>query len=112
MSINLQISRPLQTLNPQIIDANQEETLIFCAQFLLHGLNNNNPDERTKFSKTLRRLEPKAVILSENNMDCSCNGCMDSGWSFLKRWSPVVISGLDELGHQREGERGEEDDGR
>ncbi|CAI0419103.1 unnamed protein product [Linum tenue] len=89
MNINLQINRldnrPLQTLNPQIIDTNHEETLIVCAQFRLHGLSHNNPDERTEFLKTLRRLEPKGVVLSENNMDCSCNGCVDFPTGFSRR---------------------------
>ncbi|CAL1356260.1 unnamed protein product [Linum trigynum] len=91
MNINLQINRldnrPLQTLNPQIIDMNHEETLIVCAQFRLHGLSHNNLDERTEFLKNLRRLEPKGVVLSENNMDCSSNGCVDFPMGFSRRVS-------------------------
>ncbi|CAN1218449.1 Protein NODULATION SIGNALING PATHWAY 1 [Linum perenne] len=89
MNINLQInrleSRPLQNLNPQVISKDGEEILVVCAQFRLHHLNHNNPDERSEFLRVLRSLEPKGVILSENNMDCSCNGCVDYSSGFSRR---------------------------
>ncbi|WCJ39424.1 Protein NODULATION SIGNALING PATHWAY 1 [Euphorbia peplus] len=89
MNINLQIDRldnhPLQNLNAQAINANPEETLVVCAQFRLHHLNHNNPDERTEFLKILRGLDPSGVILSENNLDCSCTGCGDFATVFSRR---------------------------
>jgi hypothetical protein len=89
MNINLEIKRldgyPLQKLSGRIIDAKPEEALIVCAQFRLHHLNHNTPDERTEFFRVLRRLEPKGVILSENNMDCSCNSCGDFATGFSRR---------------------------
>ncbi|XVF25217.1 hypothetical protein REPUB_Repub13aG0194100 [Reevesia pubescens] len=89
MNINLQINRlenhKLENLNAQIIDSSPEETLIVCAQFRLHHLNHNRPDQRTEFLKVLRSLEPKGVILSENNMDCSCNNCGDFATGFSRR---------------------------
>ncbi|KAL9387678.1 hypothetical protein Peur_020802 [Populus x canadensis] len=89
MNINLEIKRldgyPLQKLSGGIIDAKPEEALIVCAQFRLHHLNHNTPDERTEFLRVLRRLEPKGVILSENNMDCSCNSCGDFATGFSRR---------------------------
>ncbi|CAK7356524.1 unnamed protein product [Dovyalis caffra] len=89
MNINLQIkildNYPLQKLSGRIIDAKPEEALIVCAQFRLHHLNHNTPDERTEFLKVLRRLEPKGVILSENNMDCSCNNCGEFATGFCRR---------------------------
>ena len=89
MNINLEIKRldgyPLQKLSGRMIDAKPEEALIVCAQFRLHHLNHNTPDERTEFFRVLRRLEPKGVILSENNMDCSCNSCGDFATGFSRR---------------------------
>ncbi|KAK9066155.1 hypothetical protein SSX86_013476 [Deinandra increscens subsp. villosa] len=95
--INLHINRldncPLQNLNSQIIKSCPEEILVVCAQFRLHSLNHTNPDNRTEFLKMMRSLEPKGVILNENNMECSCNSCsnfetgfarrVDGLWSFL-----------------------------
>ncbi|KAI3727359.1 hypothetical protein L1987_67173 [Smallanthus sonchifolius] len=95
--INLHINRldncPLQNLNSQIIKSSPEEILIVCAQFRLHSLNHNNPDDRTEFLKLLRSLEPKGVILNDNDIECSCNSCsnletgfarrVDNLWSFL-----------------------------
>ncbi|KAJ7963286.1 putative Nodulation-signaling pathway 1 protein [Quillaja saponaria] len=89
MNINLEINRldnhPLQNLNAQIINTSPEETLIVCAQFRLHHLNHNAPDERTEFLKIMRKMEPKGVILSENNMECSCNKCGDYATGFSRR---------------------------
>ncbi|KAK6268256.1 hypothetical protein QUC31_012416 [Theobroma cacao] len=89
MNISLQINRlenhPLQNLNTKIIDNSPGETLIVCAQFRLHHLNHNTPDQRTEFLKVLRSLEPKGVILSENNMDCSCSNCGDFTTGFSRR---------------------------
>ncbi|XWS18816.1 hypothetical protein CRYUN_Cryun32bG0077500 [Craigia yunnanensis] len=89
MNINLQINRlenhPLQNLNSQIIDISPGETLIVCAQFRLHHLNHNKPDQRTEFLKVLRSLEPKGMIVSENNMDCSCSNCGDFATGFSRR---------------------------
>lgn len=79
MNVNLQINQldnyPFQCLNLQAINMVSDETLIICAQFRLHGLNHNTPDERTEFLRVLKSMDPKGVILSENNMECSCNNC-------------------------------------
>lgn len=89
MNINLQINRleshPLHNLNAQMFSTSQEETLIVCTQFRLHHLNHCTPDERTEFLRVLRSLEPKGVILSENNMDCSCSNCGDFATGFARR---------------------------
>ncbi|KAF5745554.1 nodulation-signaling pathway 1 protein isoform X1 [Tripterygium wilfordii] len=89
MDINLQIERldnyPLHKLDAHIINASSDETLIVCAQFRLHHLNHSTPDERSEFFKALRSLEPKGVILSENNMDCSCTTCGDFATGFSRR---------------------------
>lgn len=89
ININLHInrieSRSLQSLNAQVLGSSPEETLIVCAQFRIHQLNHNNPDNRTEFMKVLRSLEPKGVILSENNMDCSCNNCGNFATGFARR---------------------------
>lgn len=89
MSINLQINvlenHTLQNLNAQLINSSPDETLIVCAQFRLHHLNHNTPDERTEFLKALRNMEPKGVILSENNTECSCNSCGDFANGFSRR---------------------------
>ncbi|VVA20749.1 PREDICTED: SHORT-ROOT [Prunus dulcis] len=89
MNINLQINRldnqPLQNLNAQVIDTSNDEMLIVCVQFRLHNLNHNTPDERTEFLKALRNMEPKGVILSENNMECSCNNCGDFAAGFSRQ---------------------------
>ncbi|CAB4302819.1 unnamed protein product [Prunus armeniaca] len=89
MNINLQINRldnqPLQNLNAQVIDTSNDELLIVCVQFRLHNLNHNTPDERTEFLKALRNMEPKGVILNENNMECSCNNCGDFATGFSRQ---------------------------
>ncbi|XP_057503850.1 protein NODULATION SIGNALING PATHWAY 1 [Actinidia eriantha] len=89
ININLQINRldnlPLQNLNAEIINFSPDETLIVCAQFRLHHLNHNNPDNRTEFLQVLRNLEPKGVVLSENNTDCSCTSCGDFATGFSRR---------------------------
>ncbi|KAF2323621.1 hypothetical protein GH714_036361 [Hevea brasiliensis] len=89
MNINLQINRLdnhlLQNLNGKIINTDPEENLIVCAQFRLHRLNHNTPDERTEFLRVLRDLDPKGVILSENNTDCSCNSCGHFATGFSRR---------------------------
>lgn len=89
MNINLQINRleshPLQDLSAQMVSTSPEETLIVCTQFRLHHLNHSTPDERTEFLRVLRSLEPKGVILSENNMDCSCGNCGDFATGFARR---------------------------
>ncbi|PWA80961.1 Transcription factor GRAS [Artemisia annua] len=106
--INLHINKldncPLHNLNSQFIKSSPDETLIICAQFRLHSLKHNNPDNRTDFLKTIRNLEPKGVILSDNNMDCSCNNCsnfetgfarqVDYLWNFLDSTS-VAFKGRD-----------------
>ncbi|KAK1416918.1 hypothetical protein QVD17_26037 [Tagetes erecta] len=97
VNVNLQINKldnfHLQNLNTQVINSSPDETLIICAQFRLHNLNHTKPDSRTDFLKLMRRMEPKGVILTDNNMDCSCNNCsnfdsrfsqsLDYLWSFL-----------------------------
>ncbi|XP_022857875.1 nodulation-signaling pathway 1 protein [Olea europaea var. sylvestris] len=89
ININLQINRleniPLQNLNSQVINSSTEEVLVICAQFRLHNLNHNIPDERTEFLRLLRSMEPKGVVLSENNTDCSCNNCGDFATGFSRR---------------------------
>ncbi|KAB1218360.1 Nodulation-signaling pathway 1 protein [Morella rubra] len=89
MSVNLQINRldnhPLQSLNAQVINAVSDETLIVCAQFRLHHLNHNSADERTEFLRVLRSMEPNGMILSENNMDCTCSSCGDFSTGFSRR---------------------------
>ncbi|KAM3699310.1 hypothetical protein ACB094_05G016100 [Castanea mollissima] len=86
MNVNLQINQlddyPFQCLNSQVTNTVFDETLIICAQFRLHGLDHNDPDERTEFLRVLRSMEPKGVILSENNMECSCNNCGDFAKGF------------------------------
>lgn len=86
--INLQINKlenfPLQNLNSQVVNSS-EETLIICAQFSLHNLNHNTPDERTSFLRKLKSLNPKGVILSENNIDCSCKNCGEFATGFSRR---------------------------
>jgi hypothetical protein len=89
INVNLQINKldnhPLQTLNAQSVDTSPDETLIVCAQFRLHRLNHNTPDERSEFLKVLRDMEPKGVILSENNMECCCSSCGDFATGFSRR---------------------------
>lgn len=89
ININLHINRiesqSLQGLNAQVLGSSPDETLIVCAQFRIHQLNHNNPDNRTEFMKVLRSLEPKGVILSENNMDCSCHNCGNFATGFARR---------------------------
>lgn len=90
MNINLQINKTenlhLQNLNSQSINSNPDETLIVCAQFRLHNLNHTAPDdERTEFLRVLRSLNPKGVILSENNTECSCTNCGDFTTAFSRR---------------------------
>ncbi|XAR49889.1 hypothetical protein NMG60_11004063 [Bertholletia excelsa] len=89
MNINLQINRldnhQLENLNAQIINSSSDETLVVCAQFRLHLLSHNNPDSRTEFLRVLRSLEPTGVILSDNNIDCSCNYCGDFATGFSRR---------------------------
>ncbi|GJX00120.1 nodulation-signaling pathway 1 protein-like protein [Tanacetum coccineum] len=97
LNINLQINRldncPLQSLNSQVISSSPDETLIVCAQFRLHNLNHTKPENRTDFLKLMRNMDPQAVILTDNNMDCSCTSCssfdtrfslnLDYLWCFL-----------------------------
>ena len=89
MNVNLQINQldnyPFQCLNLQAINMVSDETLIICAQFRLHGLNHNTPDERTDFLRVLKSMHPKGVILSENNMECSCNNCGNFANGFSRR---------------------------
>lgn len=97
VNVNLQINTldnfPLQNLNTQIINSSPDETLIVCAQFRLHDLNHTKPDNRTEFLKLMRSMNPQGVLLTDNNMECSCNNCssfdarfsrsLDYLWSFL-----------------------------
>ncbi|XP_052180362.1 protein NODULATION SIGNALING PATHWAY 1 [Diospyros lotus] len=89
MNINLQVNlledHPLTNLTTQVINSSPDETLIVCAQFRLHCLSHHSPDNRTEFLRFLRNLEPKGVILSENNMDCSCGNCGDFSVGFPRR---------------------------
>ncbi|XP_071741955.1 protein NODULATION SIGNALING PATHWAY 1-like [Rutidosis leptorrhynchoides] len=108
VNVNLKINKldncPLQNLDAQIIDSCPDETLIVCAQFRLHNLNHNKPNTRTQFLTQLRSMKPKGVILSDNNMDCSCQYCnkfdarfsqsLDHLWSFLDSTS-IAFKGRD-----------------
>nr|GMC51924.1 nodulation-signaling pathway 1 protein-like [Ipomoea batatas] len=91
ININLQINildnLPLQNLiaHAQSIKSSQDEILIVCAQFRLHNLNHHAPDERTEFLKSLRNLNPKRVVLSENNAECSCSNCGDFAAGFSRK---------------------------
>lgn len=89
LNVNLQINRldnhPLQTLNAQILKPSPDETFIVCAQFRLHHLNHNTPDERNEFLKVLGNMEPRGLILSENNMECCCNSCGNFATGFERR---------------------------
>lgn len=88
ININLQVNRldnfPLQNLNSEVIKSSPDEILIICSQFRLHNLNHNPPDDRMHFLKVLRRMEPKGVVLSENNIDCSCYKCVDFATGFSR----------------------------
>ncbi|KAI3517396.1 hypothetical protein L1887_16610 [Cichorium endivia] len=97
VNVNLQINMldncPLQNPNAQVINSSPDETLIVCAQFRLHDLNHTKPDNRTEVLKLMRSMNPQGVILTDNNMECSCNSCssfdarfsrsLDYLWSFL-----------------------------
>ncbi|KAK1358503.1 Nodulation-signaling pathway 1 protein [Heracleum sosnowskyi] len=85
LHINIIEAHSLQSLNAQVLGSTPDETLIICAQFRVHQLNHHNPDDRTKFLKAMRSLEPKAMILSENDMDCSCNNCGNFATGFARR---------------------------
>ncbi|KAK7389668.1 hypothetical protein VNO78_24903 [Psophocarpus tetragonolobus] len=89
LNVNLQINKldnlPLQTLNAQSIDTSPDEIFVVCAQFRLHQLNHHNPDQRSQFLKVLRNMEPRGVILSDNNMECCCNCCGDFATGFSRR---------------------------
>lgn len=84
-NLNLQIDRveshPLQTLTAEVLgvasrgEGEEEETLIICAQFRLHQLPHEDPDDRTEFLRRMRDLEPDLVVLTENDGDCSCSCC-------------------------------------
>lgn len=84
MNINLEINK-IENFQLQNLNSEKDETLVICAQFRLHNLNHSNPDERTEFLRVLRNLQPKGVILSENNTDCSCNNCGDFATGFSRR---------------------------
>ncbi|KAG9143285.1 hypothetical protein Leryth_010206 [Lithospermum erythrorhizon] len=88
-NINLQINIlnncPLQSLSPEIIKSSKGEALIVCAQFRLHNLKHSVQDDRTEFLKIIRSMEPEGVILSENNLDCSCISCVDFATGFSRR---------------------------
>lgn len=89
ININLQINRldnfPLQNLNSQIINSSSDETLVICAQFRLHNVNHTIPDDRTELLKILKSLDAKGLVLSENNIECSCNSCGDFAMTFSRR---------------------------
>lgn len=89
LNINLQINRldnhSLQNLNSQVIGKFRDEILIVCAHFRLHQLKHRAPDERTEFLRNLRKMEPNAVILSENNIACSCSNCGNFDITFTRR---------------------------
>lgn len=92
INLNLQIDQienhPLQTLTPEVLGVSasrEEETLIVCAQFRLHQLRHEKPDDRTEFLQRMRDLEPDLVVLTENEGDCSCCSCGDFATGFPRR---------------------------
>ncbi|MCD7467573.1 hypothetical protein HAX54_005094 [Datura stramonium] len=89
INVNLQINRldnfPLQNLNSQVINSSSDESLVICAQFRLHNLNHTNPDDRTELLRILKSLDPKGLVLCENNTECSCNSCGDFATTFSRR---------------------------
>ncbi|RZC85469.1 hypothetical protein C5167_041647 [Papaver somniferum] len=90
INIDLEIEQlnthPLQILTPEMINTSPSETLIVCTQFRLHNLNHNTPnDERTKFLQFLTKLKPSAVILSENDVACSCTQCGNFSIGFTRK---------------------------
>ncbi|KAI3965407.1 hypothetical protein MKX01_042888 [Papaver californicum] len=90
ININLKIEQlnthPLQILTPEMINTSPSETLIVCTQFRLHNLNHNTPnDERTTFLRFLAKLQPSAVILSENDTACSCTQCGNFSIAFTRK---------------------------
>lgn len=113
ININLQINRlenyPLQNLDSQVINSSSDEILVICAQFRLHNLKHNNPDERTGLLKILKSLEPKGLVLSENNMDCSCRSCGDFTTRFSRRveylWKFLDSTSVAYKGRESEGRR-------
>ncbi|KAF8110528.1 hypothetical protein N665_0083s0090 [Sinapis alba] len=88
LNINLQISVIDQF---QLIDTSPNETFIICAQFRLYQLKHTIPDERSEALKALRSLNPKGVVLCENNGEGSSSGDfaadfsrkLDYLWKFL-----------------------------
>ncbi|KAI3914314.1 hypothetical protein MKW98_014921 [Papaver atlanticum] len=79
-------THPLQILTPEMINTSPSETLIVCTQFRLHNLNHNTPnDERTEFLQFLAKLKPSAVILSENDIACSCTQCGNFSTGFTRK---------------------------
>ncbi|KAH0734357.1 hypothetical protein KY285_010064 [Solanum tuberosum] len=113
ININLQINRlenyPLQNLDSQVINSSPDEILVICAQFRLHNLKHNNPDERTELLKRLKSLEPKGLVFSENNMDCSCNSCGDFTTRFSRRveylWKFLDSTSVAYKGRESDGRR-------
>ncbi|KAI3977136.1 hypothetical protein MKX01_042826 [Papaver californicum] len=90
ININLKIEQlnthPLQILTPEMINTSPSETLIVCTQFRLHNLNHNTPnDERITFLQFLAKLQPSAVILSENDIACSCTQCGNFSVGFTRK---------------------------
>ncbi|KAL1814330.1 hypothetical protein DCAR_0518467 [Daucus carota subsp. sativus] len=89
LNVNLHISiledHALQSLDAQVLGSTPDETLIICAQFRVHQISHNNPDDRTEFLRAMRSLEPKAMILSENDTDCSCINCGNFATGFARR---------------------------
>ncbi|KAA0059401.1 nodulation-signaling pathway 1 protein [Cucumis melo var. makuwa] len=111
LNINLQINRldihSLQSLNSQAINKSRDEILIVCSQFRLHQLKHSAPDERQEFLQNLRKMEPKAVILSENNMGCSCSKCVNFEMGF-RRGVEYVWKFLDSTSAAFKGRESEE----
>ncbi|KAG2305660.1 hypothetical protein Bca52824_025408 [Brassica carinata] len=80
LNINLQISVIDKF---QLIDTSPHETFIVCAQFRLYQLKHTIPDERSEALKALRSLNPKGVVLCENNGEG--NGSMDFAADFSRK---------------------------
>ncbi|KAG9146827.1 hypothetical protein Leryth_005135 [Lithospermum erythrorhizon] len=84
-NINLQINIlnncPLQSLSPEIIKCSKGEALIApqSETYIVFKM------IETEFLKIIQSMEPKGVILSENNSDCSCINCTDFGTEFSRR---------------------------
>ncbi|KAI4312728.1 hypothetical protein MLD38_037527 [Melastoma candidum] len=87
LNINLQIHRINEgQLMEKVLTLKPDEMLVVCAQFRLNHFNHNGPNnERSKFLNFLRELNPKGLVLNDNNVYCSCTSCVDYATGFTRR---------------------------